>query len=347
MSKKKVVYAEIADKVAVTASKLYSASKELCSTDLPCRKYENWIVKSAGNYTYCLPTKRELLLGTEFCDTFDTYDLAIIAFSTAGDFKFRDAVRKTWASFLYKETLDPDTKQPLLQRAGAKNIALLFFTSLSPEAPRKTTMEYRAAAFESKVHKDMILTTLISGESHSTERTMALYDLIAHCNPLRNSQYLLRVEDNMLVHVDLLKEFIGSLRSLSDKHFIVGNLVKGEEVVRDRSLPRFLPPIAFPWPVFPAFVQSSVYLIPVRTVLYLIAEARCVRLLYFDEILLNGHFATQLNVTLISTTAFGPFHDQSAKAKRIVQRFHSSEAMIDFWTSRKTNTTIIDLEPPS
>lgn len=320
---------------AETSNKLrasipFFVPKSLCNTDDECWKYSDWPIGSAESHTFCHENRDDDMLGLEFCDSKEFYEVAIVVFSQAGNSELREAIRSTWASFLYNDKLFGNQYlSPHLRTTGSKTTLLFFTTMSNATSGAIKESDNTAALTEMKLRGDIILLAEPKAPLSSTQKTMVLYDLISRCGPLRRSRYLLKIMDNMFVHMDPLMDLLASLTETAPSHFILGKLTGEEEAKQLLSAPKSqVPEELLPLLTYTPFIRSLAYIIPVRSVIRVLEQAQCVRLLHNDEVVMNGLLAKRENLQLLSRPTFiAPPHSIEKVEGTIVHRSMSPQSM--------------------
>lgn len=286
---------------SAAAVQIRSGHSNLCDLSIYCQKYHQWTVAPHPNYTFCYSRLQIELQGGVDCSESKRLRTAVFVISSPSNGELREKIRTLWDTLPNNNQLDGKEKQ-----SSSEN-GLFFVTYLSAfSTPESSAEELQKLELEQKKQKDLIIVKLKGYEFSNAMLTMALYEHVSNCETLKNAEFFFRVGDGAFSELHLVLKFANSVVDLPQpiQHYIMGLVVENEIVERKIAETRYLPEGAFASATFKTYISNFAYLMPTKTLIKLYNEALCVRLLYFDDVILNGLLAETIGVKLINRSEF-------------------------------------------
>ncbi|XP_066595576.1 beta-1,3-galactosyltransferase 5 isoform X2 [Prorops nasuta] len=199
--------------------------------------------------------------------------ILILIHSAPGNFVRRKTLRETWAQ-----------RSPL--------VSLLFFIGTSEKFQDRLEDE-------NSKYKDLIQGNFVDVYRNMTyKHVMALKWTTYHCP---NAKYILKLDDDVFVHVSAMVEFLThDLTLLRNQRLILCDVSLSSPVKRTWRSKWRVSYLEYPGRYYPAYCLGWAILYTPDSVLLLYREAQREPYFWIDDIHITGIIAHKLNLTLIS-----------------------------------------------
>ena len=216
----------------------------------------------------------------ENCERENQILLTIIVISAPDHYKQRDAIRRSWG------------------QSSSNKIKFTFLVGISEdESVGRKVMQ------EAETYKDIVINKITDLYQNLSLKTLSAFHwMLKHCP---QSQFLLKVDDDMFVQVEKLTAKISSiLEDQSRPRLILGNISRGWKPVRNPKSKYLITEAQYPEERFPDFATGPSYLVSSQAVKEIYAAAMEFNYIHLEDVFLTGVVADSLDISRMDVHEF-------------------------------------------
>ena len=209
----------------------------------------------------------------EKCDREEKILFAIVVISAPDHYKQRDAIRRSWG------------------QSSDRTVAFTFLVGISEdESVSRKVMQ------EAETHKDIVINKITDLYQNLSLKTLSAFHwMLKHCP---QSQFLLKVDDDMFVQVEKLTATISTiLENHSRPRLILGNISRGWKPVRNPKSKYLITEAQYPEESFPDFATGPSYLVSTQAAGEIYAAAMEFKYIHLEDVFLTGVVADSLDIS--------------------------------------------------
>ncbi|XP_066258860.1 beta-1,3-galactosyltransferase 5-like [Euwallacea similis] len=190
----------------------------------------------------------------------------------------RDAIRKTWGSFVSR-----------------KDVAIAFMLgSIANETINRKLDE------EQILYGDIIRGKFVDTYDNLTLKTISILEWVDNFCP--KAAFVLKTDDDMFINVSRLLAFIAKHKP--EQRTIYGRLARKWKPIRNKKSKYYISPQQYKPPVFPDFTTGPAYLLPANLAKPLYQSALNHTYLKLEDVFLTGIVANGLNIKRVHAPEF-------------------------------------------